>query len=133
MFGLIPGGIYGWPKNILHWAGIHESILDINSTLPIPQFAIVDGIVGMEGNGPIQGGPKHCGVLVFGDDLVAVDATAARLMKIDPRKIKYLEWAERFLGNVIQEKIVQIGENLESYQQDFRVIESFGYLKTLSG
>ncbi len=133
MFGIIPGGIYGWPKNILHWAGIHESILDINSTLPIPQFAIVDGIVGMEGNGPIQGGPKHCGVLVFGDDLVAVDATAARLMKIDPRKIKYLEWAERFLGNVIQEKIVQIGENLESYQQDFRVIESFGYLKTLSG
>jgi uncharacterized protein (DUF362 family) len=133
MFGLIPGSVYGWPKNTLHWAGIPESILDINSTLPIPQFAIVDGIVGMEGNGPIQGEPRHCGVLIFGDDLVAVDATAARLMKIDPRKIKYLEWAERFLGNITQEKIVQIGETLEPYQQDFRVIESFGHLKTLSG
>jgi uncharacterized protein (DUF362 family) len=53
MFGVIPGSIYGWPKNILHWSGINGSILDINSTLPIPQFAIVDGIVGMEGNGPL--------------------------------------------------------------------------------
>ena len=87
LFGIIPSAIYGWPKNVLHWAGIAESILDINSTLPVPQFAIVDGIVGMEGNGPIQGTPKPCGMLILGDDLVAVDATAARLMTIDPGKI----------------------------------------------
>ena len=79
MFGVVPGSIYGWPKNALHWAGIHESILDINSSLPIPQFAIVDGVVGMEGNGPLQGEAKQSGVLILGDDLVAVDATAARL------------------------------------------------------
>lgn len=133
MFGLIPGAVYGWPKNILHWAGIHESILDINSSLPVPQFAIVDGIVGMEGNGPIQGEPKHCGVIVFGEDPVAVDATAARLMRIDPRKIKYLAMAEQFLGNTMPEKIVQIGERLDRFQQDFRVIRSFQHLKALSG
>lgn len=131
MFGIIPGVIYGWPKNVLHWVGIHESILDINSTLPIPQFAIVDGIVGMEGNGPLHGEPKHCGMLILGDDLVAVDATAARLMKIDPRKIKYLEMAEQFLGNVALGKIQQIGESLDLFQQDFRVIDAFQYLKTL--
>jgi uncharacterized protein (DUF362 family) len=34
LFGIIPSAIYGWPKNVLHWAGIAESILDINSTLP---------------------------------------------------------------------------------------------------
>ena len=62
MFGLLPGAVYGWPKNVLHWAGISRSILDINSSLPMPQFAIVDGIVGMEGNGPIQGEAKPCGV-----------------------------------------------------------------------
>ena len=133
MFGLIPGAIYGWPKNLLHWAGIHNSILDINSTLPVPRFAIVDGIVGMEGNGPIQGAPKHAGVLIFGDDMVAVDATAARLMNIDPQQVPYLEKAGQFLGNVVREKIVQIGENLDVFQQDFRVIPSFQHLKTFSG
>ncbi|MEE9153297.1 MAG: DUF362 domain-containing protein [candidate division NC10 bacterium] len=133
MFGLIPGAVYGWPKNILHWAGVHESILDINSALPIPQFAIVDGIVGMEGNGPIQGEPKHSGVIVFGDDLVAVDATVARLMKIEPRAIKYLAKAEQFLGNTTSEKILQIGESLDRFQQDYQVIHSFQHLKALSG
>jgi uncharacterized protein (DUF362 family) len=132
MFGVIPGSIYGWPKNILHWAGIHSSILDINSSLPIPQFAIVDGIVGMEGNGPLQGRPKHAGVLIFGDDLVSVDATAARLMMIEPRKIRYLAEAGEFLGNIAYERIEQIGERLEAVQQDFRVIDSFQYLKNLT-
>jgi uncharacterized protein (DUF362 family) len=133
MFGVVPGAIYGWPKNILHWAGIDGSILDINSSLPIPQFAIVDGIVGMEGNGPLQGQAKPAGVLIFGDDLVAVDATAARLMTIEPRKIRYLEQAGDFLGNIAYERIEQIGEKLEALQQDFGVIESFQYLKTLDG
>jgi uncharacterized protein (DUF362 family) len=34
MFGTIPGSVYGWPKNVLHWKGIDRSILDINSTSP---------------------------------------------------------------------------------------------------
>jgi uncharacterized protein (DUF362 family) len=133
MFGVVPGSIYGWPKNALHWAGIHGSILDINSSLPIPQFAIVDGIVGMEGNGPLQGQAKQSGVLILGEDLVAVDATAARLMRIEPRKIEYLEIADRFLGNIPQERIEQAGERLERFQQDYRVIENFQELKILTG
>ena len=133
MFGIVPGSIYGWPKNALHWAGIHRSILDINSSLPIPQFAIVDGIVGMEGNGPLQGQAKQSGVLILGEDLVAVDATAARLMKIEPRKIDYLEIADRFLGNISYEKIELVGERLERFQQDYRVIENFQELKVLTG
>ena len=133
MFGIVPGMIYGWPKNVLHWAGIHESVVDINSSLPAPQFAIVDGIVGMEGNGPIQGDAKPCGALVFGDDLVAVDATAARLMTIDPRKIKYLQHAAQFLGNIEHEQIAQIGEPLESLRKEFRVIQQFESLRGAGG
>ena len=131
MFGVVPGSVYGWPKNVLHWQGIHNSILDINSSLPVRQFAIVDGIVGMEGNGPLQGQTKDGGMLIFGEDLVAVDATAARLMKIEPKKIKYLAEAGEFLGNVNNEKIEQIGEKLERMQKDFRVIEEFQDLKVL--
>lgn len=133
MFGVIPGSIYGWPKNALHWAGIHGSVLDINSSLPVPQFAIVDGIIGMEGNGPIQGQAKNSGVLIFGNDLVAVDATAARVMKIEPRKVRYLQMAGEFLGNLATDKIEQIGEPLDRFQQDFRVIQEFQELKSLTG
>jgi uncharacterized protein (DUF362 family) len=133
MFGVVPGSVYGWPKNALHWAGINGSILDINSSLPIPQFAIVDGVVGMEGNGPLQGEAKQSGVLILGEDLVAVDATAARLMKIEPRKIEYLEVADRFLGNILNERIEQLAEPLEQFQQDYRVIENFQALKVTDG
>jgi len=133
MFGVIPGSIYGWPKNVLHWAGIHGSIVDINAALKVPQFSILDGIIGMEGNGPLQGEARHTGVLVFGTDPVAVDATATRLMKVEPRKIKYLSEAGEFLGNIAYEKIEQIGEKLEAFEQDFRVLESFHYLKDLVG
>jgi len=133
MFGIIPGSVYGWPKNALHWAGINGSIVDINSSLPLPRFAIVDGIVGMDGNGPLQGQAKKSGVLVFGSDLVAVDATAARLMRIEPSKVKYLEKAGEFLGNIDSQKIEQIGEPIARYEQDYRVIDEFSDLKQLVG
>jgi uncharacterized protein (DUF362 family) len=132
MFGCIPGSVYGWPKNVLHWAGIHESIVDINSTLPVPRFAIVDGILGMEGNGPIQGDPRPCGALVFGSDPVAVDATAARLMTIDPRKVRHLAEAGRFLGNIAEERIDQLGEAIDRLRQDFRVLPMFRALKSFA-
>jgi uncharacterized protein (DUF362 family) len=133
VFGIVPGSLYGWPKNLLHWAGIQECILDINSSLTMPRFAIVDGIVGMEGNGPIQGDAKPCGVLVLGEDSVAVDATAARLMSIDPLKIGYLEQATRFLGNAELERIDQIGEPLERHRKVFRVIANFERTRSVNG
>ena len=128
LFGIVPGALYGWPKNVLHWAGVPESIVDIQSTVPVPQFAIVDGIVGMEGNGPIQGEAKRAGVLLFGDDLVATDATAARLMNIEPSRVRYLSMADRFLGNVATDRIDLIGESLEAVQQSFNVIERMRHL-----
>jgi hypothetical protein len=60
MFGTIPGSVYGWPKNVLHWKGIDRSILDINSTMPL-HFVIADGIVAMEGNGPLHGTARALG------------------------------------------------------------------------
>jgi uncharacterized protein (DUF362 family) len=129
MFGVVPGAVYGWPQNVLHWAGIGASIVDINAALEVPRFNIVDGIVGMEGNGPIQGEPKRAGVVVFGADPVAVDATCARLMSIDPWRVSYLSDAEAFLGNIAAERIAQLAEDVDTLRQDFRVLESFEALK----
>lgn len=129
LFGIVPGIKYGWPKNFLHWHGINESIVDINSTIR-SHFAIVDGIVGMEGNGPIQGTPKPVGVLVFGDDLVAVDATCARVVGLNPERIDYLTKASAFLGNLDATRIQQVGEALFQLPASFQVNESFRYLKS---
>ncbi len=128
MFGIVPGNCYGWPKNILHWAGISRALLDINSTVP-PDFAIVDGIVGMEGNGPIQGVPKTCGVLVLGDDPVAVDATCARIMGLVPERVEYLAHAATLLGHIQEKKISQIGESISSVRNPFDVLDSFQRLR----
>jgi len=128
MFGIVPGSCYGWPKNILHWAGIDNAILDINAAVP-PDFAIVDGIVGMEGNGPIQGTPKACGALIFGDDPVAVDATCCRLMGLLPERVKYLAAAGTMLGHVRVDRIQQLGERVEALRTKFRVIREFDSIR----
>jgi uncharacterized protein (DUF362 family) len=124
MFGIVPGSCYGWPKNVLHWAGIDRSILDINAAAR-PDFAIVDGILGMEGNGPIQGTPKAAGLVLFGDDPVAVDATACRLMGLLPEKVTYLARAGTMLGHLDPAKIQQLGESVESVRTPFAVLPEF--------
>lgn len=129
MFGVVPGSCYGWPKNVLHWAGITKSLLDINATVR-PGFAIVDGIVGMEGNGPTQGTPKPCGVLVMGDDPVAVDSTCTRIMGLAPEQIEYLAQAGLMLGHLKEEKIQQIGESIAQVQTPFEVLENFKHLRS---
>ena len=128
LFGLVPGGIYGWPKNPLHWAGIHESIADLHAAFP-RQFAIVDGIVGMEGNGPIQGTPKPVGVLVAGRDRVAVDATCCRIMRIEPFKILYLRLASSGESHIAERNIRQIGESLSAVATPFELIPEFRSLR----
>ena len=85
LFGVVPGAVYGWPKNLLHFRGIDESILDLVATVR-PHLAIVDGVVGMEGDGPIMGTPKTAGVILMGRDVVAVDASAARVMGLRPER-----------------------------------------------
>ncbi len=132
LFGIVPGCCYGWPKNILHWAGIAQSILDLNSTVR-PDFAIVDGIVGMEGNGPIQGTAKASGVLVMGDDPVAVDSTCARVMGLDPRRIEYLSKAAVLLGHLQEEKILQLGVSVASVRTPFAVLPTFQNLVAAPG
>ena len=132
MFGIVPGCCYGWPKNVLHWAGITPSILDINSTVR-PDFAIVDGIIGMEGNGPIQGSPKPSGVLILGDDPVAVDATCSRVMGLVPERIDYLAKAGVLLGHLQAEKIRQLGESVASVRTPFAVLPTFQKLVAAKG
>jgi len=123
LFGAVPGAVYGWPKNLLHFRGIEQSIIDLTATIK-PHLAIVDGIVGMEGDGPIMGKPRPMGLIAMGTDVVAVDATCARIIGLDPAKMPYLKVASRFLGNIDDGKIDQRGENPSRYRAQFDVIDS---------
>jgi uncharacterized protein (DUF362 family) len=127
-FGLVPGSIYGWPKNELHYVGIDWSIVEL-SRIFRRSFAIVDGIVGMEGNGPIQGTPKPVGVLVMGADLPAVDATCCRIMGIDPDRVGYLKMASDTLGVTDEARIEQRGEPIRSVRTNFKLVESFWHYR----
>ena len=120
LFGVVPGAVYGWPKNVLHVAGIDNSIIDLTATVR-PALTIVDGIVGMEGDGPIMGKPRPVGALIIGQDVVAVDATCARLMGVDPARVPYLQEAGGFLGHTQEQHIVMRGEPLARFAGRFEL------------
>jgi uncharacterized protein (DUF362 family) len=111
----------------LHWAGIPECIADLHGLFP-HGFAIVDGIVGMEGNGPIQGTPKQAGLIVGGAGRVAVDATCCRIMRIDPALIPYLQMAEEN-GETAAASVRQIGEAVRAVETEFRLVPEFAALR----
>lgn len=88
-----------WHGNDTCW----RMVLDLNKCLfffngagkprtkPLRYLAVVDGIIGGEGNGPMSPDPKPCGVIIAGTHPVAVDCVAATLMGFDWRKLRLLE------------------------------------------
>ena len=63
------------------------------------------------------------GVLAMGQDLVAVDATCARIIGLNPGRMPYLADAARFLGNIRETRIDQRGENPHRYRTRFEIID----------
>ena len=128
MFGVVPSNTYGWPKNVLHWHGVQQCILDICATVPI-HFVIADAIVCMEGNGPLNGSPRQLGYIVLADDPVAADATCARLMGLEPDRVPHIREAAKFLGNSLPSLIDQSGEVLRPPDVPFTVVPEFELLR----
>ena len=124
LFGTLPGIFYGWPKNPLHQRGIENSILDLALTVPV-HYAVVDGVIGMEGDGPIMGTAKPVGAVVMGRDLLAVDCTAARIMGFNPKKIPYLATAGTHFPGLNEISISYRGERLKRFATKFTCLPQF--------
>jgi uncharacterized protein (DUF362 family) len=122
LYGVIPGIRYGWPKNVLHFNGIPETIFDINASVP-RTIGIIDGIECMEGDGPILGTSKQMGLILIGTNPAALDATAARIMGLVPEKVPYLILANNRLGPVADRQITQRGERWEPLVNPFQVLD----------
>jgi uncharacterized protein (DUF362 family) len=93
-------------------------------------FIIADGIIGMEGNGPLHGSPRNLGRIVLANDPVAADFVCTRLMGLNPLRVNYLAQAAEFLGNGIPDRIVQLGEPLSAPQRPFALLPEFAHLRT---
>lgn len=63
-----------------------EAVADVYSIVK-PGFAVMDGVWGMEGNGPSHGKPVNSGVILASPDCVSLDIVAAELIGFDPLKI----------------------------------------------
>jgi uncharacterized protein (DUF362 family) len=113
MFGLLPDKF----KAKYHAKGISNVVVDINTVLH-PAITIIDGFVGMEGNGPVSGTPVPMNLIIAGTDPVATDATAARIMGFNPFEIKHIRKAyEKGLGKS-EAKI--LGEKIEAVTKQFK-------------
>ena len=126
LFGCVPGNVYGWPKNVLHWEGIDNSIVELAATIPV-HYVIADGIVAMEGNGPLHGPSRHLGCLLFADDPIAADATCCRLMGIEPLRINHLQMTAP-IGNSTLDRITHVGEPIASLRQAFVLMPEFRHI-----
>ncbi len=118
MFGLLPDKM----KFRYHAKGISDVIVDINTVLK-PQITIVDGFVAMEGRGPTDGSPVKMDLIVAGCDVVATDASCARIMGLDPHDIKHIRTAnQKGLGQIDDIEIV--GSKLEDVKRCFKPASS---------
>ncbi len=113
MFGLLPDKF----KGKYHLKGISKVIVDINTMLR-PALTVIDGFVGMEGKGPINGDPVQMNLIIAGTDPVATDATAARIMGFNPYEIAHIRKAyEKGLG---KSEAQILGEKLEAVKRHFK-------------
>jgi uncharacterized protein (DUF362 family) len=123
LYGTLPGIKYGWPKNVLHHAGIPQTVVDINASLPAT-LAVIDGIVCMEGDGPILGTAKPLGLIAVGMNLPALDATCARIMGINPERVSYLRLSADRLGPTAESRIEQHGEDWRKLLSPFEILDA---------
>ncbi len=113
-FGCIPGlKKAAWHGRMPRVKDFSRMLLDINKLVDT-KFAILDGIVAMEGNGPKNGRPNPMETLIMGESLSAVDSLAATLIGYNPEEIPYLlEARESGFGPTDLKQIEVLGESVE--------------------
>lgn len=116
LFGCVPGLRKGqYHAKLADPYDFATMLVDLN-TIIRPRLSVMDGIMAMEGNGPRNGTPKQLGVLLFSTDPVALDATACRIVGLDPEFVPTSFPGEKAgLGTYHSENIEILGEKLESF------------------
>ncbi|MFP3951439.1 MAG: DUF362 domain-containing protein [Candidatus Bathyarchaeia archaeon] len=114
-------------KKRLHRLGINKALVDVYSLVK-PSFNVVDGIVALEGDGPNlpPGEAKPLGLLLAGNDGVAVDAVCSSIMGFEPGNVEHLKLAnQQGLGTINIDEIDIRGEKLERVITEFKPPSTF--------
>ncbi|MCJ7609464.1 DUF362 domain-containing protein [Candidatus Bathyarchaeota archaeon] len=108
-------------KNTLHqgYPAMNLNMYQVIKRIP-PSLAVIDGWVGMEGNGPVDGTPVEMGLAIASTDFVAADAIGASLMGFDPSEVGYMTYARGRLGEGDLSKIRVVGEEPSRLRKKFR-------------
>jgi len=116
MFGILANK----KKSKLH-KGLTEVLVYLNRLLR-QDLIVVDGIVGMEGIGPISGSPVQLGLIVSGLNPVTVDAVCCHIMEINPYVVEPL-WKtyKAGVGEINIKNIEVIGETIDNVKTKFRL------------
>jgi uncharacterized protein (DUF362 family) len=134
--GTMSSDRYGWPtRKKIHFipGGVEQTYLDVVASLK-PDLAIIDGSICCEGNGPAVMPGRGSSVdmkerlgswlLLASTDLVAADATAARIIGHDPAELSQIAMAaEQGLGEMRVESIDMVGDRLQDLRVDWRHAE----------
>ncbi|MGD0802465.1 MAG: DUF362 domain-containing protein [Candidatus Bathyarchaeia archaeon] len=106
---------------------IHQGTRAINENIAIlgkhcmPDLALIDGFVGMEGAGPVDGDPVELGVSSASLHPVSLDAVMAKIMGFEPLEIGYLHHLNYWgVGVADLNKITVVGEPIENVCRKFR-------------
>jgi len=106
-------------KRRIHQEGMFEGVVDLVAHFR-PCFAVVDGLIGQEGLGPLLGLPVAMGLVLAGRDLVAVDAIAGQVMGFAPAEVPItVAAAARGLGIMDVSEIEVVGEPVVAVQRRF--------------
>jgi uncharacterized protein (DUF362 family) len=82
-------------------------------------YSVIDGEIGMEGSGPMQGDPKECGIFISGSDPVSVDAVAATVMGFDWEKLPVIREAfylDTLPISTVDPNTIQVVSELHDWQ-----------------
>ena len=131
MFGVVPGTVkpeyhYRFPEP----AQFADMIVDLDEYFK-PRLSIIDGVVGMEGNGPTAGTPRPIGVLIASENPHAADLLGGAIIGLSPREVPTLAAAVRrdLIPETVEELLV-VGDDWKKYCiPDFQRVETVRSLR----
>ncbi len=117
LFGLVPE-----PRRIIYHRWLNETIADLAGLLSPRMITLVDGLVGMEGNGPLYGTPVRLDLLMASENCFAVDLVACDLIGMNPDKVRYLCLSGE-ASALRNSSIEVVGTPLEEVRRPFKPVE----------
>lgn len=116
LYGLLPP-----PRKTAYHTKVNEIVAELNALVQ-PKLCLVDGIVGMEGNGPNKGEAAHFGAVISGTDSLIVDVVCCHAIGLNPMKVRHLRLSAEYLNRKLPDlsNIQIFGNSLSEVKRRFK-------------